>query len=232
MKGNTFSKGRPKGSKNVNPYPKSQANLNKWAENPPPSWEGNNHKVSTIKKMRKPKPEGFGEKLSEMMRNQYAEGTREIPMARYGRCATGRFNCKFPEKYLGDPTNIVYRSSWELKVMRRLDHLSSVVNWSSEEVRIPYISPIDGKRHTYHPDFLVHVRNKQGMMETHIWEIKPHAQTIMPKKHTTGKNPTKRYLNEVKTWGTNEAKWNAAVSYCKSRGWLFKILTEKDLFGE
>ena len=82
--------------------------------------------------------------------------------------------------------------------MRRLDHLSSVVNWSSEEVRIPYISPIDGKRHTYHPDFLVHVRNKQGMMETHIWEIKPHAQTIMPKK-IGDRWPVRRSRNAART---------------------------------
>ena len=65
----------------------------------------------------------------------------------------GRYIPKNPNKYKGDPTNIIYRSSWELKLMRYLDEHSDVVQWASEEFFIPYKSPIDGRYHRYFPDF-------------------------------------------------------------------------------
>jgi hypothetical protein len=34
------------------------------------------------------------------------------------------------------------------------------------------------------------------------------------------------------TWGVNEAKWKAAQEYCLDRGWVFQIMTEKQLFGK
>jgi hypothetical protein len=30
----------------------------------------------------------------------------------------------------------------------------------------------------------------------------------------------------------NRAKWAAAAQYCAKRGWFFRIMTEKDLFGK
>ena len=59
----------------------------------------------------------------------------------------GFFKPKNPQKYRGDPTNIIYRSGWELKLMLYLDEHKDVVNWGSEELIIPYRSPIDGKVH-------------------------------------------------------------------------------------
>lgn len=138
----------------------------------------------------------------------------------------GYFKPKNPQKYQGDPTNIVYRSRWELKLMMYLDDHKEILSWSSEEVIIPYRSPIDGKIHRYFPDFKVTKINKEGKKETALIEIKPLSQTQPPKKQP---KITKRYLTEVKTWGVNEAKWKAAQSYCLDRGWSFHIFTEKEL---
>ena len=67
----------------------------------------------------------------------------------------GRFKPDNPQKYKGDASNIIYRSGWELKLMRYLDKHPHVTRWNSEEIIIPYRSPIDGKMHRYFPDFYV-----------------------------------------------------------------------------
>lgn len=137
----------------------------------------------------------------------------------------GRFKPKNPQKYLGNPTNIIYRSLWEAKLMKYLDDHPDVLSWASEEIVIPYKSPIDGRRHRYYPDFYVK-RRVDGRIRETIIEVKPRAQTIAPKKSN---KITRQYLQEVKTYGINEAKWKAASEFCKDRGWDFKIMTEKEL---
>lgn len=142
----------------------------------------------------------------------------------------GRFKPRNPEKYKGDPTNIIYRSGWELKLMSYLDKHPHVTKWNSEEIVIPYRSPIDGKMHRYFPDFYVEQINRQKKKEKVLIEVKPYAQTQAPKVQNTKRNkPTKRYINEVKTWGINSAKWNAAEEFCKDRGYIFRIITENEL---
>ena len=116
-----------------------------------------------------------------------------------------------PQKYKGNPTQIIYRSSWECRVMSFLDNNPSIVQWSSEEIVIPYLSPIDRKVHRYFPDFYIKVKDKNGTIKEMIWEIKPKKQSIQPKKQS---RITQRYINEVVTWGINEAKWKAAEEYC------------------
>jgi hypothetical protein len=138
----------------------------------------------------------------------------------------GYFKPKNPQKYKGDPTNIVYRSSWELKLMTYLDLHKDIVTWGSEELFIPYRSPIDNKIHRYFPDFIVTKINKEGKKETALIEVKPAAQTKPPKKQ---EKVTRKYITEVTTWGINEAKWKAADEYCKDRGWSFHIFTEREL---
>ena len=88
----------------------------------------------------------------------------------------GKFRPENYKKYKGDYTKITYRSGWELKFMKYLDRQPNVLSWSSEEVIIPYKSPIDNKWHRYYPDFWV--KTKQG--ETLV-EIKPKKQTRPPK---------------------------------------------------
>lgn len=140
---------------------------------------------------------------------------------------SGKFSPKNTNKYLGDPTNIWYRSLWERRVMVHLDESSSVIAWSNEEIVIPYLSPVDNRWHRYFPDFFVKVKNKQGLVESMILEIKPKSQAQPPVKKS---KITRRYINEVMTWGVNEAKWKAASEYCKDRKWDFKVITEENIF--
>jgi len=139
---------------------------------------------------------------------------------------SGKFSPKNTNKYLGDPTNIWYRSLWERRVMVHLDENPSVIEWSNEEIVIPYLSPVDNRVHRYFPDFFVRVKNKHGLVEGFILEVKPAHQSAPPQKKS---KITQRYIREVVTWGVNEAKWKAATEYCKDRKWQFKVITEHDL---
>lgn len=138
----------------------------------------------------------------------------------------GRFSPQNPKKYKGDPTNIIFRSLWERKFMKHLDENTSIIEWSSEEIQIPYISPLDNRRHRYFPDFYVKARNPDGTLKEMIVEIKPKKETKEPTKK---KRITKQYITEVTTWGKNQAKWKAAEEYCADRGWQFMIMTEDHL---
>ena len=144
-------------------------------------------------------------------------------MAKYHQ---GFFRPKFPEKYKGDPTQIVYRSSWELSVMIKLDGNPEVIQWSSEELVIPYRCKTDGKIHRYFTDFWVKMKFADQSTKEYIIEVKPKAQTLPPKKPA---KINKRYLNEVMTYAKNDSKWEAAKDFCKRRGMEFQILTEVEL---
>ena len=137
----------------------------------------------------------------------------------------GRFKPKNPKKYNGNPDNIIYRSSWEVRVMKYLDENPNVIWWASEELPIPYRSPIDNRVHRYFPDFIVKVRRKDGLVMTYILEVKPESQTKMPVQ----KRRTKKFIQEAATYAINQEKWRAADIFCKEHGWQFKILTENDL---
>jgi len=136
----------------------------------------------------------------------------------------GLFKPNHPQKYRGDLTNIVYRSSWECAFMCRLDKDPNIIEWSSEETIIPYVSPVDGEFHRYFVDF--QFRTADG--KTHLVEIKPASQTRQPKNPKT-KKATKRFMGEIQTYAVNMAKWRAANEFCEERGWDFKVLTENDL---
>lgn len=142
------------------------------------------------------------------------------------RTYKGVFKPRNPQKYRGDHTNIIYRSRWELVFMKYLDDHPGVKEWASEELIIPYRSPIDGKMHRYFPDFWLKKINREGKTDTVVVEIKPKHETVEP---TSQKKLTKKYLYEVKTWGINKSKWIAAEKYCEKQGWQFMILTEKEL---
>lgn len=139
----------------------------------------------------------------------------------------GKFKPKNPKKYNGDPTNIIYRSSYELKFMNYCDLTESIDQWKSEEIFIPYKSPIDGKTHRYFPDFFVKYKDKNNNNRTLIIEIKPEKDLKMPP--TNPQKRTKSWAYQVQTWMKNQAKWNAAEEWCKDRNYEFKILTERDL---
>ena len=138
----------------------------------------------------------------------------------------GKFRPKNHKKYLGDFREVIYRSSWELKFMQYCDTNKSIVKWSSEEIVIPYRSPVDNRVHRYFPDFYVKYRDVKGNYQEKVIEIKPAKQVKEPKVQ---KRRTKRYVSEVFTYATNKAKWEAAEDFCKDRRWEFQILTEKEL---
>ena len=134
-----------------------------------------------------------------------------------------------PQKYRGDPTNIVYRSGWEKEVMKWLDENTNVLGWGSEEVVIPYRSPVDNRVHRYFVDFYVEAVGRDGETRKMLLEVKPDAQTQEPKRQ---QRKTKRYITEVMTWGVNQAKWKAAENYCQEKGWEFRLITERELFSK
>lgn len=139
----------------------------------------------------------------------------------------GRFRPSHPEKYDGDPTNIIYRSRLELRYMQYLDSNSGVIKWSSEETIVPYFDPVRKRWRRYFPDFIV--RTKVG---TTMVEIKPSKETEAPTgmMHKDGRK-NRRLLREQLTYATNLAKWSAAKEYCDDRKWRFQIITERDLGG-
>ena len=136
----------------------------------------------------------------------------------------GRYFPSNPKKYKGNPNQIIYRSLWERKVMVYCDKNDAILEWGSEEVSVPFISPWDGILHRYFPDFYMKVRQADGSTKKFIVEVKPKAQTKEPVRNP--KRKTKKWFGEVKNWGINQAKWKSAQEYCKDQGMEFKIFTE------
>lgn len=138
----------------------------------------------------------------------------------------GKYKPINPQKYKGDVNSIVYRSSYELKAFRYLDLHPNVIVWNSEEVVIPYISPVDNKRHRYFVDLYFKLNMGNGVIKTYLAEIKPQKYTQAP---IAPKRKTKSYLEECITWEINNAKWAAAREVCADNGIEFILLTETEL---
>ena len=138
----------------------------------------------------------------------------------------GKYYPSYPRKYKGDPTNIIYRSLWERKFMVYCDKNDNILEWASEEISIPYRSPIDNRVHRYFPDFYMKVKETNGKIKNYVIEVKPAKQTIPPKKP---KRQTKGYIREAYEYARNQAKWKMAKEFCADRQWEFKVVTEKEL---
>lgn len=136
------------------------------------------------------------------------------------------FKPLFPQKYTGDPTNIIMRSSWETRFASWCDKNPAVVKWLSEETVVPYRCPTDDRIHRYFVDFQIQVKQKDGLLKTYLVEVKPFSQTQPP---VYPGRQTQRYLTESMTFIKNQAKWKAATEYAKDRNWEFKIITEHEL---
>ena len=134
----------------------------------------------------------------------------------------GYFTPSDPSKYIGNWKKIFFRSLWERKIMIWCDTSDNVLEWGSEEITIPYKCPTDRKFHRYYPDFYIKIINN-GEIKTQIVEVKPKKQTNPP---TRGRKKRRTYLIESKAWAKNQAKWKAAVEFCKDRKWEFHIITE------
>ncbi len=137
-----------------------------------------------------------------------------------------KYKPSYPNKYKGDPNNIICRSSWERKFCSYCDLNENILEWGSEEFWIPYVSPVDNRVHRYFPDFIIKVREKSGETKTYVVEVKPKRQTNPPVKKS---RTTKSYIHECKTYAVNQAKWKYAREYCEDRLIEFKIITEEEL---
>lgn len=126
------------------------------------------------------------------------------------------------EKYIGDIDKIVCRSLWERNICKFCDENDNVLKWSSEEIVIPYISPLDQKQHNYFPDFLIQFKT-ENKIKTWMVEIKPKKQTFLKE------NASKK---EKIVWLINSAKWKAAQQYCQKNNMEFKVITEKEIFAK
>lgn len=133
----------------------------------------------------------------------------------------GRFIPKNPAKYLGNATNIIFRSSWEVRLFQWLDRTPAVLQWASEEFSIPYLSPIDNAVHQYYPDALVIYKDKYGNLKKEIVEIKPYKETVMTPKATD---------RDKLALIINQAKWKAAARFAGLQGMNFRVITERGLF--
>ena len=139
---------------------------------------------------------------------------------------SGKYQPSYPQKYKGDPSNIIYRSLWERKFMVYCDTRPNILEWGSEEMFVWYRSPIDNKPHRYFPDFYIKVKEATGQIKKYIIEIKPQRQTAPPPKP---KRQTQGYIREAYEYARNQAKWEAAREWCLDRGYEFRVFTEKEL---
>lgn len=144
----------------------------------------------------------------------------------YKETYKGKYTVKNPKKYRGNIADVVYRSAWELKLMNWCDKTEAVIEWGSEIAVIPYVSPIDKKIHRYFVDFYMKIENKHGNIKKYLIEVKPKKFTQEPVKP---KRITKHFIQEVHTYGINQAKWKAAREFCATKGFEFIILTEDEL---
>jgi len=136
--------------------------------------------------------------------------------------ASGRFIPKNPQKYVGKSANqIMFRSSWELAFMKWLDSNNAVLRWGSEELAIPYVSPLDGRVHRYFPDMVIMYLNTAGVVCKEIIEIKPHAQSVAKPRMSD---------RDAAALLVNKAKWEYAADWAERNGAKFRVITEKTMF--
>ena len=148
----------------------------------------------------------------------------KVALSKKSKYKNGYFIPTNPEKYVGDITNIIYRSSWEKLICQWFDEKPSIISWNSESLVIPYFYTVDNKIHNYHLDFVAKIKSRSGEVSNYGIEIKPDKETRMP----TTKNQ-KRLLIEAPTYIKNQCKWNAAKLFCEKNNMKFIVLTEYDI---
>jgi hypothetical protein len=151
------------------------------------------------------------------------------------RYRQGQYNLINPSKYLGDPTCIYWRSSWEYKLYFFLDNEPRVLKWNVEGITIPYEMEVtDGSGRKkwetmrYHPDAYCEIKQLDGVVTKNVIEIKPYNETIPPEypKRVTAKSlETHEY--RLKMFLKNFNKWKKAKEWCEKRGLNFFVMTEK-----
>jgi hypothetical protein len=141
------------------------------------------------------------------------------------RFIQGIFKPNNPKKFIGK--HAIFRSSFERKFFLWADSNPNVLEWGSENIIIPYKSPVDDRWHRYYVDNFVVLKEGANIVK-YLVEIKPYKQTIAPVPSKRKKKSTLIY--ESTQWAINQAKWEAAEKYAKSKGYKFIKITEKELF--
>jgi hypothetical protein len=142
----------------------------------------------------------------------------------------GEYQVVNKEKYIGNK-NPIFRSSWESRFCFFADNSKSILKWGYESLEITYLSPIDNKVHRYFPDFYIELLDKNNQIKKYIVEVKPLNQTKKPEPpKNKNQKAQKRYLTEVATYVINISKWKSAEQYCNKKGFIFKLITENDIF--
>jgi hypothetical protein len=158
------------------------------------------------------------------------------------------YKLRFPEKYIGDPNLIIYRSGWELAFCRWCDSSPSIIHWSSEPTKIPYydriskldeckkygLNPNDPKNweiKNYNVDFWVQVKKDEETTEKWFIEIKPSEKLKkpVPPLKTAPLREQRKFVKDAKDYLINEAKWAAMNAYANKVNAKFYIFTEVQL---
>ena len=142
----------------------------------------------------------------------------------------GYYKLIHPEKYLGDPDNIKFRSSWEYAFCSYLDNNDRIIKWGCENPVVSY-TDLRGKLHRYYVDYIYQIKtNDEMIVDTVLVEIKPKKELYppeKPKKETNKSLESHQYALNAHI--TNKLKWCAALEYAEKRGWKFVIITEEHL---
>ena len=132
----------------------------------------------------------------------------------------GKYTPTNPGKYVGTYP-IVFRSSWEHKVMVMFDVNPNITSWASEPIKIPYKNPFTGKYTVYVPDFVVTYVDAKGNQKAEIIEVKPAKETFLEQAKS------QRAKAAV---ALNTFKWAAAQAFAKHHGMTFRVMNESNIF--
>ena len=152
------------------------------------------------------------------------------------------------DKYVGDPGQIIYRSSWEFAFIKYCDSSPSVLRWSSEPMSVRYFdkvsklvecqkygldpnNPTNWIQKNYNIDFWILVDNGDGTHKKMFIEIKPSNKLIKPTPPPLDSPIAmhKKFNVLAKEYLINEEKFKAMKKYAEANGAEFHIFTEKTL---
>ena len=160
----------------------------------------------------------------------------------------GYYIVRNKDKYIGDPLLVIYRSSWEFSFCRWCDFSPSILNWSSEPVKVPYydrvskleeckklgIDPNNPKNwivKNYNTDFWVKVQKPDKTIEKWFIEIKPEYKLKKPRPvpKDAPLRDQKKFNRMAREYLLNEAKFAAMNDWSKKNKSKFYIFTEIQL---
>ena len=158
------------------------------------------------------------------------------------------YNLRSPQKYIGNPHLIIYRSGWELSFCRWCDSSPSIIRWSSEPIKIPYydrvskleeckrqgLDPNNPKNWVikhYNTDFWIEVDKGEGVTQKMFIEIKPSEKLRkpIPPSENASLKENRRFNIKAKEYLINEAKYAAMNAWAEKSNAKFYVFTEKTL---